>query len=65
MLCRNTLIYFDEPANRRAQSNLAAALRPGGVLVLGSADTLRVAGGFESIASIGATAYRKTAGQSS
>ena len=65
VLCRNTLIYFDEPANRRAQENLAAALRPGGVLVLGSADTLRVAGGFEPIASIGATAYRKTMGQRS
>ena len=63
VLCRNTLIYFDEPANRRVQNSLAAALRPGGVLVLGSADTLRVAGGFESIASFGATAYRKTMGQ--
>jgi chemotaxis protein methyltransferase CheR len=65
VLCRNTLIYFDEPANRRAQDNLAAALRPGGVLVLGSADTLRAADAFESIASIGATAYRKTMGPSS
>lgn len=63
VLCRNTLIYFDEPANRRAQNSLAAALRPGGVLVLGSADTLRVADGFEPIASIGATAYRKALGQ--
>lgn len=62
VVCRNTLIYFDEAANRRAQDNLAAALRPGGVLVLGSADTLRVTCGFESIASIGATAYRKTMG---
>jgi chemotaxis methyl-accepting protein methylase len=61
-MCRNTLIYFDEAANLRAQDNLAAALRPGGVLVLGSADALRVTCGFESIASIGATAYRKTMG---
>lgn len=65
VLCRNTLIYFDEPANRRVQDSLAAALRPGGILVLGSADTLRVAGGFEPIASIGATAYRKTMEQRS
>jgi chemotaxis protein methyltransferase CheR len=65
VLCRNTLIYFDEPANRRAQNSLAAALRPGGVLVLGSADTLRVADGFEPIIATGATAYRKTAGQRS
>jgi len=65
VLCRNTLIYFDEPANRRVQHSLAAALRPGGVLVLGSADTLRVADGFEPIIAVGATAYRKTAGQRS
>jgi len=63
VLCRNTLIYFDEPANRRVQNSLVAALRPGGILVLGSADTLRAAGGFDTIASIGATAYRKTMGQ--
>ena len=63
VLCRNTLIYFDEAANRRVQHSLAAALRPGGVLVLGSADTLRVADGFEAITSIGATAYRKTMGR--
>jgi chemotaxis protein methyltransferase CheR len=63
VLCRNTLIYFDEPANRRAQNSLVAALRPGGVLVLGSADTLRVPDGFEPIVTAGATAYRKTAGQ--
>lgn len=62
VLCRNTLIYFDEAASRRVQDNLAAALRPGGVLVLGSADILRVAG-FEPIASTSATAYRKTTGR--
>jgi chemotaxis protein methyltransferase CheR len=62
IVCRNTLIYFDEPANRSVQNNLAAALRPGGVLVLGAADTLRISCGFESIASHRATAYRKTTG---
>jgi chemotaxis methyl-accepting protein methylase len=65
VLCRNTLIYFDEQANRRAQNGLAAALRPGGVLVLGSADTLRADAEFEPIVAVGATAYRKTAGQCS
>jgi chemotaxis protein methyltransferase CheR len=65
VLCRNTLIYFDEEANRRAQDNLTTALRLGGVLVLGSADTLRADGGFEPIFSVGATAYRKTARQRS
>jgi chemotaxis protein methyltransferase CheR len=62
IVCRNTLIYFDEPANRRIQNNLAAALRPGGVLVLGAADALRASCAFEPITSHAATAYRKTTG---
>jgi chemotaxis protein methyltransferase CheR len=61
VLCRNTLIYFDEAANGRAQANLAAALRPGGVLVLGPADTLRSPDAFEPIEAPGATVYRKLA----
>jgi chemotaxis methyl-accepting protein methylase len=61
VLCRNTLIYFDEAANHRAQANLAAALRPGGVLVLGPADTLRNPDAFEPIEAPGATVYRKLA----
>jgi chemotaxis methyl-accepting protein methylase len=61
VLCRNTLIYFDEASNRRAQANLAAALRPGGVLVLGPADTLRDRAAFEPIETPGATVYRKLA----
>ncbi len=61
VLCRNTLIYFDEAACRRAQDNLAAALRPGGVLILGSADALRAHGEFELIETPAATAYRKRA----
>ena len=60
VLCRNTLIYFDEAANRRAQANLAAAL-PGGVLVLGPADTLRDPRGFEPIEAPAAIVYRKRA----
>jgi chemotaxis protein methyltransferase CheR len=59
VLCRNTLIYFDEAANRRAQANLAAALRPGGVLVLGPADSLRSPDAFEAIEAPNATVYRK------
>jgi chemotaxis methyl-accepting protein methylase len=61
VLCRNTLIYFDEAANRRAQVNLAAALRPGGVLVLGPADTLREPKAFAPVEAPGATVYRKLA----
>jgi chemotaxis protein methyltransferase CheR len=61
VLCRNTLIYFDEAANRRAQANLAAALRPGGVLVLGPADILRDTDAFEPIEASNAIVYRKRA----
>jgi chemotaxis methyl-accepting protein methylase len=65
ILCRNTLIYFHEAANRRAQDNLTAALRPGGVLVLGSADTLRTPDDFEPIEMPAATVYRKRSGRPS
>jgi chemotaxis methyl-accepting protein methylase len=59
VVCRNTLIYFDEAASRHAQANLSAALRTGGVLMLGPADALRLPPCFESIASEVATLYRK------
>jgi two-component system CheB/CheR fusion protein len=36
--CRNVLIYFDEEARDRALGAMVAALRPGGVLVLGPAE---------------------------
>ena len=61
VLCRNMLIYFDEEANRRAQENLVAALRPGGVLVLGPADAPRTKAALEAIETDSATVYRKTA----
>jgi chemotaxis methyl-accepting protein methylase len=59
VLCRNALIYFDEGAGERAQRHLAAALRPGGVLMLGPADTLRLPALFDPIETELATAYRK------
>jgi chemotaxis protein methyltransferase CheR len=61
VLCRNTLIYFDEAANRLAQENLVSALRPGGVLVLGPADAPRTKGALEAIGTHAATVYLKTA----
>jgi chemotaxis protein methyltransferase CheR len=61
VLCRNMLIYFDEAANRRAQENLVSALRPGGVLLLGPADTPRTSCALEAIGTHSATAYVKTA----
>jgi chemotaxis protein methyltransferase CheR len=39
VVCRNTLIYFDEPQSRAALTSLAAALRPQGALLLGPAES--------------------------
>ena len=40
ILCRNVLIYFDGATVERAIDGLERALRPDGMLILGSADTL-------------------------
>ncbi len=40
ILCRNTLIYFTREQQRLLLDNLMHALRPGGYLVLGQAETL-------------------------
>jgi len=39
VICRNTLIYFDEAQTRSALASLEAALRPAGALFLGPAET--------------------------
>jgi len=38
ILCRNVLIYLTEPARAQVLARLVAALRPGGVLLLGATD---------------------------
>ncbi|HEX2280223.1 MAG TPA: CheR family methyltransferase, partial [Thermomicrobiales bacterium] len=40
VLCRNVLIYFTSELQRRALQRFAFALRPGGYLVLGKAETV-------------------------
>lgn len=40
VLCRNLLFYLAPAARRRALEQLAGALRPGGVLVLGAGETV-------------------------
>jgi chemotaxis protein methyltransferase CheR len=40
IVCRNVLIYFDRETVERAIDGLERALRPDGMLILGSADTL-------------------------
>ena len=39
ILCRNVLIYFDEPTKRAVLRKLTDALQPGGMLMLGGAET--------------------------
>jgi chemotaxis protein methyltransferase CheR len=39
ILCRNVLIYFEQDLKKRVMANLIANLRPGGFLVIGSAET--------------------------
>jgi chemotaxis protein methyltransferase CheR len=39
ILCRNVMLYFDRPTRERAFARLAAALAPGGLLMLGSGET--------------------------
>jgi chemotaxis protein methyltransferase CheR len=38
ILCRNTVIYFAEPIRDELHARLAAALRPGGYLVVGATE---------------------------
>jgi chemotaxis protein methyltransferase CheR len=38
ILCRNVVIYFTEPVRDRLHGLMAAALRPGGYLMVGSSE---------------------------
>ena len=38
VLCRNTAIYFSEDVRDELHARLAAALRPGGVLMVGATE---------------------------
>jgi chemotaxis protein methyltransferase CheR len=42
IVCRNVLIYFEQPLAARVVDLLRRSLRPGGVLVLGAADRLQL-----------------------
>lgn len=61
VFCRNVLIYFSAASLRRAVRNLAARLRPGGLLFLGHSES--IIGMFPELETIRlgrSIAYRKT-----
>jgi chemotaxis protein methyltransferase CheR len=60
VLCRNVAIYFEPPAQQVLHAKLAAALRPGGVLMLGACEQLLAPDQF-GFAAAGPHLYRKVA----
>ncbi|WP_448187759.1 CheR family methyltransferase [Azospirillum sp. sgz301742] len=60
VLCRNVMIYFDEPTRARLLRGLRATLTDGGWLVVGHAETgAEIGSVFTSVPVPGATLYRK------
>ncbi len=49
VLCRNLFIYFDEEKKQEALYNLHKLLKPKGYLLLGHADIIKSAPGFEKV----------------
>jgi chemotaxis protein methyltransferase CheR len=61
IFCRNVVIYFDRDVQRRLASRFAAMLAPGGLLVVGHAESFPSA--LPAFRSCGRTAYELRAGQ--
>jgi chemotaxis protein methyltransferase CheR len=60
LFCRNVLIYFAEPALHLAVRHFARALRPGGLLFLGAAESIiGLSDQFETVRLRDTIAYRK------
>ncbi len=60
VFCRNVLIYFSEPSLRKAISNFAQVLRPGGLLFLGHSESIiGVTPAFEAVRLGNCIAYRR------
>jgi chemotaxis protein methyltransferase CheR len=62
VLCRNMLIYLDTASAAAAEQRLAQALRPGGLLLTGPAETPRDPALFVADGDPGAMIWRRTAG---
>ncbi len=60
IFCRNVLIYFDKPTQKRVVENFARALRPGGYLFLGHAESImRITDLYDPIVTAKAIYYRR------
>ena len=65
IFCRNLLIYFDDASRRLAVENLYDALRPGGYVCLGHAESMsRISALFEVCRYDDAIVYRRPGGSS-
>jgi len=62
IFCRNVLIYFDKPTQKRVVEAFAKALRPGGFLFLGHAESImRITDLYEPVVTPKAIYYRRRA----
>lgn len=60
IFCRNVLIYFDKPTQKRVVEAFAKALRPGGYLFLGHAESImRLTDLYQPVVTQTAVFYRK------
>lgn len=60
IFCRNVLIYFDKPTQKRVVEAFAKALRPGGILFLGHAESImRLTDLYEPVITPKAIYYRR------
>jgi chemotaxis protein methyltransferase CheR len=60
VFCRNVLIYFDEKGKKKVIENLHQALKPGGYLTIGHAESLHnISRGFRPLIFPGTIAYQK------
>lgn len=61
VVCRNTLIYFDDAQMRAALASLETAMRPGGALLLGPAETASDDSGLRLVCTEQAVYWTKAA----